>query len=124
MRFVAVVCCLVGSAVGVRAAGNNVRIALRVTPQAAMAPAFVRVEVSVERDANNRALAVVAESPEFYRSSQVQLNGASSPRVMVFEFPQLPSGLYEVRGILADMHGETVTTSRMVRIAPGLGEGK
>ena len=119
MRVLVVLGCLMSGMVGLRAED---RLAMRVSPAAAVAPAFLRVEVSVARDPTNRKLAIVAESPDFYRSSEVQVNGEAGPRVYVFEFPQLPSGVYEVRGILGDNRGDTVTAMRMVRVAPGLGE--
>ena len=43
--------------------------------------------------ARDRALRVVAESDTFYRSSEVQLDGADSDGVNTFEFRDLPSGL-------------------------------
>jgi hypothetical protein len=53
----------------------------------------------------NRSLEVVAESGEFYRSSEVQLEGATAPAAMSFEFRDLPGGDYHVYGILTDSAG-------------------
>jgi hypothetical protein len=119
MRIAAIVCCLVGSAVSLN--GTD-RFTMKVTPTLAPAPAFIRVEAIIERDDNNRALAIVAQSADFYRSSQIQLDGASGPRIHVFDFPQMPSGVYEVTGILVDLHGERTTTRRLVRVAPSPGQ--
>jgi hypothetical protein len=58
------------------------------------------VSTVVEPDSANRAVQVIAESPDFYRSSQVQLNGDIAPRRTTFEFKELPSGTYEIRAVL------------------------
>jgi hypothetical protein len=57
-------------------------------------------------DAQNRAVEVVAESPEYYRASEVQLNGEDAPRTTTFEFRSLPPGTYEVKAVLLDSAGE------------------
>jgi hypothetical protein len=69
-------------------------IRMRVSPMVAMAPGFLTVRVNIEAAAENRTLQVVAESPDFYRSSQIQLNGAQAAPIAVFEFRNLPSGFY------------------------------
>ena len=43
-------------------------------------PATVRVTAIVERDAQNRAMEVVADSDGFYRSSLIPLEGENAPR--------------------------------------------
>ena len=121
MRIVAIACCLAGSVLPLNATAP---FSMRVSPTLAPAPAFVRVEAMVERDADNRTLTIVARSDDFYRSSEVQIDGASSPRIHVFEFPHLPSGNYEVTGILVGLHGQRATTTRIVRVAPRPGEGR
>ena len=119
MRIAAIVCCLAGSVLSLN---GTAPFAMKVSPTLAPAPAFVRVEAMVERDADNRALTIIARSDDFYRSSEIQLDGASGPRIHVFEFPQLPSGVYEVIGILVGQHGQRATTTRLVRVAPTPGQ--
>src|SRR6266700_1103316 len=68
---------------------------LRLTPAASRAPGFVTVEASIEADASNRLLEVVGASADFYRSSEIEIDGAEGPRVSVFKFPNLPAGEYE-----------------------------
>ena len=51
------------------------RLVMRVSPSIAMAPAWVTVLTTVESDTENRALQVIFESADFYRSSTIQLDG-------------------------------------------------
>ncbi len=86
-----------------------------------IAPGFVTVQVSIEGDPQNRLLEVVAESPDFYRSSQIQLDGSDAPRLSVIEFRDLPTGLYQVTGTLIGTHGTRATASRLAKVAPSPG---
>jgi hypothetical protein len=116
MKTVAIVCCLAGSAIPLN--GTD-RLGMRVTPTLAPAPAFIRVELMIERDDDNRALMIIAQSDDFYRSSQIQIDGASGPRIRVFEFPHLPTGVYEVTGILVGQHGRRAIATRRVQVSLG-----
>jgi len=83
------------------------RLKLNVSPSVAFAPANVVVRASIEPDAQNRAVEVEAESPAFYRSSEIELDGDRAPRTNTFEFRSLPPGVYEVSATLMGP-GETV----------------
>ena len=87
-------------------AGDQNRISIRVSPAVAFAPANLVVRTMIPAHADNRVVEIVAESPEFYRSSQIQLDGDRAPRTSMFEFRSLPSGTYEVKAILRDIHGD------------------
>lgn len=67
--------------------------------------AEVIVQAIVPREAENRALEVVAESEEFYRSSTIQLDGDQAPRLSVVSFSRVPSGTYEVTVHVLDADG-------------------
>jgi len=69
---------------------------IRVSPSVSFAPAVVRVQATIELDADNRAVEITADSGEFYRSSRIQLEGDRAARTNIFEFPGLPAGDYEV----------------------------
>jgi hypothetical protein len=71
-------------------------VRVRVSPQISMAPADVLVYVTVERSADNRMLRVSAESDNFFRSSEVPLEGEGSARISILRFRELPSGEYDV----------------------------
>ena len=78
---------------------------LAVTPAQSFAPATVRVRVRLEPSAENRMLAIVADGDDFYRSSEIQLDGDQSPKTVELEFPNLPGGEYEVSALLIDAFG-------------------
>lgn len=94
---------------------------MRVTPVMVMAPGFVTVRVNLESAAENRSLQVVAESPDFYRSSEIPLDGEHASPLAVFEFRDLPTGLYEVTGVLVGAHGPRATVSRLAKVQPSPG---
>jgi hypothetical protein len=81
------------------------------------APANLNIRVRVVPSAENRALEVVAESGEFYRSSQVPLEGEHAPATTTFEFRGLPGGDYMIHGILTDSSGRRrATAEQSVRV--------
>jgi hypothetical protein len=85
--------------------GAGERIAVKVSPAVAFAPANLVVRAVIEADQDNRAVEIVAESADFYRSSQIQLEGDKAPRISTFEFRSLPPGSYEVRALLLGAGG-------------------
>lgn len=82
------------------------RLAMRVSPSICFAPANLVVRATIVADPDNRAVEIVAESPDFYRSSEIQLDGDRAPRTTVFEFRSLPPGSYEVKATLRGSSGE------------------
>ena len=86
--------------------GARAPLTVKVSPAVCFAPANLVVLTTIEADANNRAIEIVADSPEFYRSSQVELEGDKAPRTTMFEFRSLPSGTYEVKATLVGRDGK------------------
>lgn len=66
----------------------------------------------IEAAAGNRAIAIVAESDDFYRSSEIQLDGDHAPRTSTFEFRSLSSGTCQVKATLTGTGGEPRATLR------------
>jgi hypothetical protein len=97
------------------------RLTLHVSPSVAFAPADLVVRTTVQADARNRAITIVAESEDFYRASEVQLDGDKAPRSTTFEFRSLPSGNYQVTATLlgADDQPLTYVRSEMNVISKG-----
>lgn len=91
--------------VAVSPLGAGERLAMHVSPNVCFAPANLIVRTTVESDAGNRAIEVVAESGEFYRASEIQLDGDKAPRTTTIEFRNLPSGTYEVKATLIGADG-------------------
>ncbi len=85
--------------------GAGEPITMRVSPAVAFAPANLIVRATIEADSDNRAVIVTADSVDFYRASEVQLNGDRAPRTNTFEFRSLPPGSYEVRATLIGPSG-------------------
>jgi len=81
-------------------------LSIRVTPAVSFAPANLIVRATIESNAANRSVQIVAESEDFYRSSEIQLDGDSAPRTSMFEFRSLPPGTYEVRAVLYGTTGD------------------
>jgi hypothetical protein len=100
-------------------AGN--KLALRQSQTVASAPAEVVVTATVERDADNRALEVAAESGDFFRSSLIALEGDQAPRTTQLRFKNLPSGEYVVVVVLHGRHGERTFERRTLIVMPSVG---
>ena len=79
------------------------------------------VRVNIEAAADNRKLQIVAESPDFYRSSEIDLDGANAAPLSVFEFRNLPTGLYQVTGTLVGVSGPRATAWRLAKVEPSAG---
>ena len=92
--------------------GANESIAIRVSPAMSFAPANLVIRTSVEPDADNRVMEIVADSEEFYRSSTVQLEGDRAPKTTAFEFRSLPPGEYRVTAVLFGADGQRRGTAQ------------
>jgi hypothetical protein len=81
-----------------------------------MAPASVLVRATVQHNADNRELEIVADSSAFYRRSVVELDGEQAPKTTELRLIDIPGGEYEVRATLVTARGDqtTVRTSIMV----------
>ena len=100
------------------------RLAMRVSPSAAFEPAVLTVRTVIEADTENRGLEIVAQSADYYRRSSIQLDGASAPRLNVFEFRNLPTGIYDVMSVLVGPGGERAAVSRRFHVAAAPGSGR
>jgi hypothetical protein len=87
------------------------RLSMRVSPSVSFAPANLVVQAVVEANKDNRAIEVVADSEEFYRRSEIQLDGDRAPRTTRLEFHSVPSGQYQVRVVLRGSHGEELAST-------------
>ena len=90
--------------------GEQLRIA--VSPAVSFAPSRVDIRARVVPNAENRALEVIAESEDFYRSSLMPLEGESAPGTIMFAFGGLPGGDYVISGILTDSGGRQRAIAR------------
>ena len=104
--------------------GAGEKITMKVSPAVAFAPANLIVRAMIVADAGNRAVEIVAESDDYYRSSTIQLEGDHAARTSQFEFRSLPPGTYEVRANLFGSHGESraMIRQQINVIASGAGD--
>ena len=119
LGFAAAVCaCLLG---GAGTLNGSQPLSLKVSPTMAAAPAFIRVSAVVEANDDNRSLEIVAQSPQFFRSSAIDLDGRSAPPLTVIEYTNLPPGFYEVSAVLIGTAGKRATAMRFVKVlqSPG-----
>ena len=93
---------------------------MQLFPAVAREPAVLTIRVTVEAADENRVLQVVAESSTFYRSSEVQIDGKRAAALNVFEFRNVPTGLYNVTSVLIGPHGLRASASRVARIEPAV----
>jgi hypothetical protein len=91
-------------------AGESITIA--VSPRQSIGPTNLTVRLRVEPRADNRALEIVADSGDFYRSSMIQLDGERAARTVFVEFRGVPSGEYQVSGAVYDSVGHRVGLAR------------
>ena len=98
------------------------RLKMAVSPAVAFAPATVRVRATVEANPENRAIQIVAESPEFYRSSEIPLDGAHAPRTTIVEFRSLPGGSYTVTAVLIRVNDRTTASQPLNVVGRGMAE--
>jgi hypothetical protein len=90
------------------------RIEMRASPEVSLAPARLVVRTTIEADAANRAVEVVIESLEYYRSSVLELDGANAPRTSIFEFRGVPGGDYQISASLLDAEWHPIANVRRV----------
>lgn len=102
--------------------GAGERLALKVSPAVAFAPANLIVRTTVEADSANRAMEIEAESVDFYRSSAVELDGENAPRTTQYEFRNLPPGRYSVKATLrgSDGHPRAAVRTEVNVMASGM----
>ena len=87
--------------------GAGERLVVKVSPAVSFSPASLIVRTTIEADAGNRSLQVSAESEDFYRSSEVPLDGDKAPRIDQLRFRDLPPGSYDVRVDLVGTDGRS-----------------
>jgi hypothetical protein len=85
---------------------GDVPLAMTIAPHLSFAPADLRVRLDVTPNVRNRSLLLVAESDEFYRSSEMPLDAADAPRSFTIQFRGLPPGAYSVSSEVKDADGE------------------
>jgi len=94
-------------------------ISITVRPAVATARGNAQVKVIVARNVLNRALVWEVDGPSYYRSSAMELDGASSPKTYVFLVRDLPAGSFEVRASLRRTDDSIVTVRSKILVVGG-----
>ena len=71
-------------------------LTLRMTPRFVSAPGYLRSLIRVAPNAENRLLRVEIDSAGYYRSSDIQLEGASAPTSHFMDWKNVPAGKYDL----------------------------
>ena len=72
-------------------------LTLRLTPRFVSAPGYLRSLIRVSPNEKNRVLRVEIDSAGYYRSSDIQLDGASAPMSHFVDWKEVPAGKYDLR---------------------------
>ena len=99
------------------------RLTIKVSPAfSSRAPGSLHVRVRVEPHPDNRLLEIIADSEQFGRTSQIQLDGDESPITFERDLHELPGGDYEVTAVLRDQRGRqaALATAKALILAPGM----
>ena len=81
-------------------------LSIHASPAVAFSPANLVINTRIEPDPGNRAMEIVANSDQFYRSSTIALEGDRAPRATRVEYRSLPPGQYEVTVALFGAGGQ------------------
>ena len=71
-------------------------LTLRLTPRFVSAPGYLRSLIRVAPHDANRVLRVEIDSESYYRSSDIQLEGASAPMSHFVDWKEVPAGKYSL----------------------------
>jgi hypothetical protein len=91
-----------------------------VSPAVSRAPAVLTIRVDVEPSPENQTLQVTAESPTFYRSSEVELTGETTP-LQILEYRNVPAGTYQVTAVVIGRDGPRGKALQLVKVEPSIG---
>ncbi|MEO8678189.1 MAG: hypothetical protein ABI665_04030 [Vicinamibacterales bacterium] len=115
-RTLRVLLVVLAAAVSVTIAHADEKLTLKVSRPVISTRDGVTVRAIVARDARNRAIGIQADSGEFFRSSETELDGERAPRVFELRLHDLPSGDYQVTAVLVNDQGERTTVRRSFQV--------
>jgi hypothetical protein len=89
---------------------NTRPVELRLTSRFAMSPAQMRSLVRVAPHEANRRLRIVIDSADFYRASEIELDGMQAPLNHYFAWSALPAGSYSIVATVLGADGPRAST--------------
>jgi hypothetical protein len=104
-------------------AGSHESLTLQVSPRSSFAPSNLQVLVRLAPDDDNRSITIEADSEEFFRSSQIPLEGRHAPRSVLVAFRALPGGEYRVTASVFGSRGDRRARAqqRVIVLSNGVG---
>ncbi len=81
-------------------ASDGSPLTLRVTPRLAWIGSAVQALVRITPDDRNRRLRITVDSPDYYRSSDVTLDGAEARQSHLLLLTSLPAGSYAIQAVV------------------------
>ena len=109
------------SAVGL--AAGDPALELRVHPRTCLSPCTIRVIIRAQPHESNRALVLELDSPAYFRSSEISLEGSNAALIHEREFESLPAGPYEVRVLLKRSSRDSLRDRSSVAVMDGTRAG-
>ena len=103
-------------AVSFSAAAADEKLTLKVSRTVINTREGLIVTAIVPQDVHNRVIAIQADSGEFFRSSEVEMDGEHAPRVYELPLHDLPSGEYLVIAVLVNDEGERTTVRKRFQV--------
>ena len=91
-------------------------LALQVTRRLVTAPGYLRSVIRVAPSDDNRKLRVTIDSEDYFRASEIQLDGASAPMSHFIDWKQLPAGAYELTATLVGPDGTRAERQTSFRV--------
>ena len=92
-------------------------VAVSVYPAVTMVRGSTRVLVRIEANELNRKLVWEVDGPDYFRSSSIQLDGASAPRSFRYVLSNVPAGEYSVRArVIRNNDSESTASATMAVI--------
>jgi hypothetical protein len=91
---------------GARIQSDGSPLTLRVTPRLAWIGSAVQALVRISPDDRNRLLRITVDSSDYYRSTDVALDGAEARRSHLLLLTSLPAGSYAIHAVVYGASGE------------------
>ena len=116
-RLILLIGCMAGSSQMIAA---DKLISIAVNPTVTVSRGTAQLRVLVERNDRNRILIWEVDGPNYYRSSQIELEGASAPRSWFFFVRDLPEGDYDIRATVKRADSSESVAISGIKVLPGI----
>ncbi|MCM3879665.1 MAG: hypothetical protein ND807_06130 [Vicinamibacterales bacterium] len=94
-------------------------ITIAVRPAVTVARGNALLKVFIEPNDRNRVLTWEVDGPNYYRSSRLDLGGATAPRSWLFMMKNLPEGDYDIRATVTRNDRSSAVALSSIKVLPG-----